>query len=72
MPTYVYETVPEKEGDAVRRYEIWQHMKDEPLKQHPETGERITRIIIGGLGLPGSIAYTPRRLPIIGKKSPLE
>ena len=67
MPTYVYETVPEKDGDPVKQYEIWQRMRDEPLERHPETGERITRIIIGGLGLPGSITNSSSHLPHIGQ-----
>lgn len=56
MPTYVYQTVPEKPGDPVRRYEIWQKMSDGPLATHPETGERIRRVLIGGVGMPGSIS----------------
>ena len=53
MPTYVYETVPAKPGDEVRRYEIRQSMKDAALTKHPETGEPIRRVITGGLGLIG-------------------
>lgn len=53
MPTYVYETIPAKPGDEVRRYEIRQSMKDAPLTKHPETGEPIRRVIMGGLGLIG-------------------
>lgn len=55
MPTYVYETIPEDSQAEPKRYEIWQRMKDEPLAIHPETGERIRRVLIGGIGLPGSI-----------------
>lgn len=51
MPTYVYETVPKKAGQKVRRYEIKQSMKDEPLKKHPETGEPIRRVIGEGVGV---------------------
>ena len=37
MPTYVYETTdPTK---PVRRFEVRQSMKDEPLRVDPETGE---------------------------------
>ena len=50
MPTYVYETIPRKEGGDVRRYEIRQSMKDAPLTKHPETGEPIRRVITGGMG----------------------
>lgn len=55
MPIYVYETIPEKHGDSVRRYEIFQRMKDDALRVHPETGEPIRRMMIGGVGMPGSI-----------------
>jgi predicted nucleic acid-binding Zn ribbon protein len=50
MPTYVYETIPQKSGDEVRRYEIRQSMKDAALTKHPETGEPIRRVITGGMG----------------------
>jgi hypothetical protein len=33
-------------------------MTDEPLKFHPETGEPVRRIIIGGIGAPESIIDT--------------
>lgn len=56
MPIYVYETLPAKSGDPVKRYELWQSMKDPAYERHPETGERIHRIIIGGVGMPGSIS----------------
>ena len=56
MATYVYETIPEKPGDPVKRYELWQHMSEPAYKRHPETGERVRRIIIGGVGMPGSIS----------------
>jgi predicted nucleic acid-binding Zn ribbon protein len=49
MPTYVYETTdPEK---PVRRFEIRQSMKDEPLRNDPETGEPVRRVISGGYGV---------------------
>jgi hypothetical protein len=28
-------------------------MKDQPLRRHPDTGERVRRVISGGLGLMG-------------------
>lgn len=66
MATYVYETIPAKPGDEVRRYEIRQSMKDAALTKHPETGEPIRRVITGGLGLigvgsHGSPSPAPRR-----------
>lgn len=63
MPTYVYETVPEKEGAPVRRYELWQHMREEAYSRHPETGEKLRRIIIGGVGMPGSISDPDAKKP---------
>lgn len=50
MATYIYETVPAQAGDEVKRYEIQQGMKEAPLEEHPETGERIRRVITGGTG----------------------
>lgn len=48
MATYTYETTDSKR--PVRRFELQQSMKDEPLTKHPETGEAIRRVITGGLG----------------------
>ena len=46
---YVYETTdPAK---PVRRFEVSQSMKDEPLRTHPETGEPVRRVITGGSGV---------------------
>jgi len=61
MPTYVYETIdPEK---PVRRFEVRQSMKDEPLRVDPETGEPVRRVISGGYGVhvSGSAAPAPPR-----------
>jgi hypothetical protein len=49
--TYLYETIPAREGDEVKRYEINQSIHDEALTIHPETGEPIRRVILGGWGL---------------------
>jgi predicted nucleic acid-binding Zn ribbon protein len=38
MATYVYETINQREGEAPRRFELVQSMKDAPLVQHPDTG----------------------------------
>jgi predicted nucleic acid-binding Zn ribbon protein len=49
MPTYVYETInPSK---PLRRFEVKQSMKDNPLKVDPETGEAVRRVISGGYGV---------------------
>ena len=56
MPTYVYETTNTER--PIRRFEVRQSMKDEPLRTDPETGEAVRRVISGGLGVlvPGSSA----------------
>jgi len=54
MPTYVYETIPTQPGEEPKIYEIAQSMKDKPLTKHPETGEPIQRVFLGGFGILGS------------------
>lgn len=51
MTTYVYETIPSKGGQKPRYYEIKQGMNEKPLTRHPETGEAIRRVVLGGFGL---------------------
>jgi predicted nucleic acid-binding Zn ribbon protein len=51
MATYVYETVPQKPGDPVRRFEMQQSMRDEALTKDPETGLPVKRVILGGYGI---------------------
>ena len=53
MATYVYETIPTRSGDAPKRFEVRQSMKDAAFTHHPETGERVRRVITGGYGLMG-------------------
>ena len=50
MAIYVYETITEGTKKKPRRFEIEQKMSDPPLKKHPQTGEKIKRIIVGGSG----------------------
>lgn len=50
MPTYVYETIPQHEGEQPVRFEMRQSMKDVPLSSHPETGKPVRRVPIGGTG----------------------
>lgn len=65
--TYLYETLPQHEGDPVEQFEIQQSMNDLPLTHHPETGVPVRRVILGGWGLmtgktmsvPQSNACTP-------------
>jgi predicted nucleic acid-binding Zn ribbon protein len=53
MATYVYETLPQIEGEKPKRFEVKQSMKDAPLTRHPDTGEPVRRVITGGAGLMG-------------------
>ena len=52
MPIYVYEVITDN-GEPGEQFEIVQSMSDEPLTEHPETGEPVRRIItapnIGGI-----------------------
>lgn len=64
MATYVYETISQQEGEAPRRFELVQSMKDAPLVQHPDTGEPIKRVIIGGYGLMGLSEKKPSPNPV--------
>ena len=51
MATYVYETIPARDGEAPRRFELVQGMKEAPLSRHPDTGEPVRRVISGGYGI---------------------
>ena len=51
MPTYVYETITENPGEKPRYFEFWQSIMDEPFTKHPETGEPIRRVVLGGFGV---------------------
>ena len=66
MAVYVYETIPSKDGESVRTYEIRQSMKDAALTKHPETGEPIRRVITGGLGVMTSSKGAPAPRPASG------
>ncbi len=56
MPTYLYETIPSSCCEEPKHFEFQQSMNDAPLTHHPETGEPIKRIMLGGYGVikPGS------------------
>ncbi|MCA1964727.1 MAG: zinc ribbon domain-containing protein [Prosthecobacter sp.] len=53
MPTYVYETIPQHEGEKPQRFEIRQSMMDAALTRHPDSGQPVRRVPIGGTGLIG-------------------
>ena len=49
MPTYVYQVItdddtPEGAGGEGEIFEVFQKMSDDPLTEHPETGEPVQRI----------------------------
>ena len=50
MTTYVYEPIHQKTGEKPRYFEIKQSMNDAPLTKHPESGEPIRRLVLGGFG----------------------
>ncbi|PTY01074.1 zinc ribbon domain-containing protein [Opitutus sp. ER46] len=51
MPTYIYETIPQKPGRKPRQFELQQSMHDAPLTKDPATGESVRRLISGGYGV---------------------
>jgi len=59
MPTYVYETIPQFEGEQPKRFEVRQSMKDAALTQHPDSGIPVRRVPIGGTGLMGGSGSAP-------------
>lgn len=67
MPTYTYETIPSKQGDKPRRFEVFQSMSESPLTEDPATGEPVRMIITGGSGLKLGVL---RRSTVVDKKSP--
>ena len=67
MPIYVYETTdPAK---PVRRFELKQAMRDEPLKEDPETGEPVRRVISGGYGVSVKGGYIGPSVGSVGSHS---
>lgn len=51
MTTYVYETISSKAGEKPRYFEIKQNMNAKPLTEHPDTGEPVRRVVLGGFGV---------------------
>ncbi len=45
MPTYAYEVI-EPDGSDGEVFEVVQHMKDDPLTEHPETGQPVRRVYL--------------------------
>ena len=46
MPTYEYEC-----KECSHRFEVFQSMSDEPVKQCPECGKEVRRLVSGGVGV---------------------
>lgn len=51
MTTYVYETIPQTEGEKPEYFEIKQSMRAAPLTKHPQTGQPVRRVVLGGYGV---------------------
>ncbi|MCB1234919.1 MAG: zinc ribbon domain-containing protein [Verrucomicrobiae bacterium] len=51
MPTYVYETIPQSQGEETTRFEIRQSINDPALTRHPDSGVPVKRIVAGGAGI---------------------
>lgn len=45
MPTYVYQVI-KPDGSEGETFEVFQKMSDPPLTKHPETGEKVQRVIV--------------------------
>ena len=45
MPTYVYETLPQNEGEVPIRFEVRQGMNDPKLTEQPGTGTPVRRLV---------------------------
>ena len=60
MTTYLYETTPSTSGEKPRSFELRQSMNDAPLTKHPETGEPIRRVVLGGFGVLSSKATSSK------------
>jgi hypothetical protein len=46
MPTYVYEVLDGQGQATGERFEVVQSMTDEPLTNHPETGQPVKRLFV--------------------------
>ena len=59
MTTYVYETIPQTPHEKPKYFEFKQSMNDTPLTRHPDTGEAIRRVVLGGFGVLSNAKNTP-------------
>ena len=44
MPVYVYEVITD-DGEEGQIFEVMQKMSDDPLTQHPTTGQPVRRVM---------------------------
>tara|TARA_B100000519_G_scaffold187539_1_gene184364 strand:- start:508 stop:732 length:225 start_codon:yes stop_codon:yes gene_type:complete len=51
MPTYIYETIPKNSKEKPTRFELRQSIKDTPISEHPDTGQKVIRVISGGISI---------------------
>jgi len=63
MATYLYETIPSKQGKEPQTFEVQQSMKDAPLTTHPQTGVPVRRVITGGFGFVSKGGSAPAPAP---------
>jgi len=63
MATYLYETIPSKQGEEPQTFEVQQSMKDAPLTTHPQTGVPVRRVITGGFGFVSKVGSAPASAP---------
>ncbi|MFZ4593303.1 MAG: FmdB family zinc ribbon protein [Verrucomicrobiaceae bacterium] len=63
MPTYIYETLPQNEVEAPKRFEVRQSMNDKALTNHPDTGVPVRRVIVGGTGFSGAKSSSSSSAP---------
>ena len=67
MPTYVYEVIDE-DGNPGERFEVVERMSDEPLVEHPETGQPVRRVFLPfGIGGKSGLGHAERNLQDDGK-----
>lgn len=68
MATYVYETIPQNTDEMPHQFEVVQSMKDAPLRNHPETGQPVRRVVLGGYGLMSKRSNSPAPAAAAGSK----
>ncbi len=70
MATYVYETIPQNPDELPRQFEVVQSMLADALKNHPDTGQPVRRVVMGGYGLISGRKKTPAASSPVASCSP--